>query len=96
MALRRALMARGVVCYLCVSSQVCLLKLFVVERGWRDEPWHRFMELAGFMGELWQWVMGPMAGLRWWIWQRVMEPTAGRGGSGSDWRSSWVAVSAAP
>ena len=55
-----------------VSSQVCLLKLFV-ERStvrWRDEPWHRFMELAGFMGELWQRVMGPMAGLVGWFWQR--------------------------
>ena len=63
----------GVFCFvsICVSSQVCLLKLFV-ERStvrWRDEPWHRFMEpLAGFTGELWQRVMGPtMVGF--------MEPT---------------------
>ena len=58
-----------------VSSQVCLLKLFV-ERStvrWRDEPWrHRLIDvmepLAGFTGELWQRVMGPtMVGF--------MEPT---------------------
>ena len=60
-----------VLCLECVSSQVCLLKLFV-ERStsrstvrWRDEP------LAEFLAEFWQQVIVG------WFWQRVMEPMAG-------------------
>ena len=47
--------------------------------------------VAGFMGELWQRVH--LFNVEW-FWQRMEPPMAGRC-SGSDWRSSLVAVSAA-
>ena len=82
---------------------MCLRKFacssFLLLRG-RDEPWHRFMEpSAGFIGGAL--AAGHGANGR----PRGVVLAAGHGangrahwassGRGSDWRSSWVAVSAA-